>query len=768
MKKRIHIAGLLALACLAALVLCLGATAADTPLSGFYTQADPDAAQTRINAAEFDGELTLLLPAGMSMDAVPLYYTCSDPGAAVAAVGANGASPVSSGDALNLTALCGTSDRCEITLRVRSGALSSEQKLVFRRIASVDALFLTSEDPVNQGREWVDSSEDKSNKAKGSMVMLASDGETVYSGALTQIKGRGNSTWNAPKKPYQIKLKDKADLLRTGDKANRAKTWVLLANYFDASLIHNSIALNFGRALGMDTTPESTPVSLYYDGEYRGAYLLTEKVEIKSGRVDITDLEEQNELANPDVEDLTTLPLAFGKTANGASYRYCENMNTPADITGGYLLEMDHVNRAQAEICYFVTTRGTHVVVKSPECCSQAEMDYIATRYQEFEDAVYNGGVNPTTGKAYTDYVELQSMAQCYLVNELTKNPDAFSTSAYFYQDAGSGLMTMGPVWDYDLALGVGLGGNSTECATPEHLFTAYSSLGGALYRIGSFRMEVQRMYAETAAPLIDVLCGDETAVSADGRLHSIAYYEQQLRDSAVYNAILWPDQQRYSGYQPGGKTWQGNVDFLKTYLRARGDWLGQTFAAWTADSYEPLGRYIDVPLNAWYYNYVEDATTNGLMQGPGGGMFNPQGLTTRAQAAQVIYNMEKPVTHPFVQVFSDVRQSDWFCTAVQWASDDGVVLGYPDGSFRPNQGVTRQDILVLLYRYAGSPAPTQNTLSSYADSAQVSAYAVQAVQWALETHIIEGYKDNTLRPRNTTTRAEFATIILRYFQEHH
>ena len=129
---------------------------------------------------------------------------------------------------------------------------------------------------------------------------------------------------------------------------------------------------------------------------------------------------------------------------------------------------------------------------------------------------------------------------------------------------------------------------------------------------------------------------------------------------------------------------------------------------------------------------------------------------------------MEKPVTHPFVQVFSDVRQSDWFCTAVQWASDEGVVLGYPDGSFRPNQGVTRQDILVLLYRYAGSPAPTQNTLSSYADSTQVSAYAVQAAQWALETHIIEGYKDNTLRPRNTTTRAEFATIILRYFQEHH
>ena len=261
------------------------------------------------------------------------------------------------------------------------------------------------------------------------MILLDETGSTVNAGKLKQIKGRGNSTWKGAKKPYQIKLDKKADLLSSGDAANSNKTWVLLANDFDPSLLRNSLAFDLAGAMQMDPALQYRPVSLYYDGEYRGAYQLSEKVEIASGRVDITDLEKLNEEANAAIDDLATLPLAQATTANGATYRYTTGMQSPADITGGYLLEMDFATRAQEELCYFVTKRGYYVVVKRPECCSQAEMDYIASYYQTYEDILFTG--QPQNGKTLQDYIDLTSAAQCYIINELSKNPDGFHTSSY-------------------------------------------------------------------------------------------------------------------------------------------------------------------------------------------------------------------------------------------------------------------------------------------------------------------------------------------------
>ena len=278
------------------------------------------------------------------------------------------------------------------------------------------------------------------------MILLDETGSTVNAGKLKQIKGRGNSTWKGAKKPYQIKLDKKADLLSSGDAANSNKTWVLLANYFDPSLLRNSLAFDLAGAMQMDPALQYRPVSLYYDGEYRGAYQLSEKVEIASGRVDITDLEKLNEEANAAIDDLATLPLAQATTANGATYRYTTGMQSPADITGGYLLEMDFATRAQEELCYFVTKRGYYVVVKRPECCSQAEMDYIASYYQTYEDILFTG--QPQNGKTLQDYIDLTSAAQCYIINELSKNPDGFHTSSYLYKETGDGPMHMGPIWD--------------------------------------------------------------------------------------------------------------------------------------------------------------------------------------------------------------------------------------------------------------------------------------------------------------------------------
>ena len=399
------------LLCLLLACLTIGVNAKELQFSNFYAYAEADNTATRINATVVGDTTYLILPGGKTASQVPLYFSLTDPDAAVSAAGTSSATGLQSGQALDLPALCGgTRTQYTITLRAKSGSDTAVQKIVFQTTEGVSALFLTSDDPVNQGRAWVEASEDKSNKATGSMILLDETGSTVNAGKLKQIKGRGNSTWKGAKKPYQIKLDKKADLLSSGDAANSNKTWVLLANYFDPSLLRNSLAFDLAGAMQMDPALQYRPVSLYYDGEYRGAYQLSEKVEIASGRVDITDLEKLNEEANAAIDDLATLPLAQATTANGATYRYTTGMQSPADITGGYLLEMDFATRAQAELCYFVTKRGYYVVVKRPECCSQAEMDYIASYYQTYEDILFTG--QPQNGKTLQDYIDLTSAAQ--------------------------------------------------------------------------------------------------------------------------------------------------------------------------------------------------------------------------------------------------------------------------------------------------------------------------------------------------------------------
>ncbi len=751
------------LLCLLLACLTIGVNAKELQFSNFYAYAEADNTATRINATVVGDTTYLILPGGKTASQVPLYFSLTDPDAAVSAAGTSSATGLQSGQALDLPALCGgTRTQYTITLRAKSGSDTAVQKIVFQTTEGVSALFLTSDDPVNQGRAWVEASEDKSNKATGSMILLDETGSTVNAGKLKQIKGRGNSTWKGAKKPYQIKLDKKADLLSSGDAANSNKTWVLLANYFDPSLLRNSLAFDLAGAMQMDPALQYRPVSLYYDGEYRGAYQLSEKVEIASGRVDITDLEKLNEEANAAIDDLATLPLAQATTANGATYRYTTGMQSPADITGGYLLEMDFATRAQAELCYFVTKRGYYVVVKRPECCSQAEMDYIASYYQTYEDILFTG--QPQNGKTLQDYIDLTSAAQCYIINELSKNPDGFHTSSYLYKETGDGPMHMGPIWDYDLSFGTGTGANTAVCADPEGFFVLYDPYVRALYQNGDFRMAVQQEYTQKTAPLIsNVLCG--ASGSTSGSLQSFADYLRQLAPSVAANELIWNGDTYYTAQHPGGKSWETQTTFLQNYLQKRNAWLQDAYAKWSKDEYEPLDSYVDVPEGAWYHDAVETVTAYGLMSGQGNGVFCPEGKTTRAQTAQVLYAMSGAARPDITQIFPDVSPAAWYAPCVQWAYSNQVVSGYPDGTFQPDRSITRQDMIALLYRNAGSPAVSAQLAGRFRDSASISSYARNAMDWAVENKLISGYTDGTVLPLNPITRAEFATVMQHYYE---
>ena len=704
---------------------------------------------TKIYTQEIGEENVMVLPSTVTPNAVALNWE-EEWAYNVTVKGEKGSVQITNGEVVNLSEIC-SEDNYELIFQVMDTEDTYDLEIYFS--SNVDSMYLISDNPAEQGREWVESSADKSNKATGSMTLLKADGTEIYNGALSQIKGRGNSTWNAFKKPYQIKLDKKADLLETGNDQNKTKTWVLLANYYDPAFMRNTIALNPGKALGMETYIENKYVDLYYDGEYRGCYLLSEKVEVGSGRVDITDMEELNEEANPEVEDLEEFTIKTAITENGATYTYCEGMKSPDDVTGGYLLEMDYAERAVEEACYFYTSRDNYVVVKSPEFASQEEMNYIATLYQEYEDAVYNGGVNSQTGKSYTEYVDLQSTVQCYLINEFTKNIDSFKSSTYLYKDAGEDIMTMGPLWDYDLSMGM----NSTDYSysvSPEGLNINVGALGSELCKLPDFRKTLKIMYADELYPLItSVLLGDE-AVSVDGTLHSMAHYMNLIKNSALCDNVVWKRE----------ISWKEAYCDLKEFVECRAEYLNKKYAAWP-DEYNQEVAFIDVTEGDWYYDEVCDAFKYGLMQGVDVLWFDPEAQAERSHVAQTVYNMADAAAVPFEKRFTDVEQTDWFADSVIWAAQEEIVQGYPDGKFCPDTDVSRQDIMVLLYRYCGSPEVEGDYLDNFSDQDQISDYARAAMQWAVCEGMMEGYPDNTIRPQDTAIRAELAAILVRYYE---
>lgn len=740
------------LAAVLILGLMLPVSAAQIQFVNVYTQVNPESADSRADMKNFGGVNYLFLPAATDPTALALYFELND-AAQITLQGDLSSAVVKSGESFDLWSLCTETERPVLSILAQSGSDTAEMNLTLVFTEGMGSMFLVSEDPINKGRTWVEASPDKSNKAKGSMYYCTPEGEVVYAGALTQIKGRGNSTWLAEKKPYQIKLEDKTDLLQTGDDSNKSKTWVLLTNASDPTGLRNNIVYDLSVAMEMDPGIQCEPINLYYDGEYRGTYLLCEKVEIGSGRVDIEDLEGTNEDVNPDV-DLEDLEVKTGITEAGTKYTYCDGMTNPDNITGGYLLEMDTAVRAEAEVCYITTTRQHFIVVKSPEFCSKEEMEYIAQYYQNFEDIVYNGGVHPITGQTLEETVDIESLAECYIINELTKNPDGYRTSTYFYKDVDSDILTVGPIWDYDLSFGRSWGEFVAPCSKPEGLFTIHSRFAKALYQIGDFRQAVHDSYIGKVFPLVqDSLLAEEGTSEI---LMTMDEYETQMRPSALANGLIWDISAAYFTSQ---------MTTLEDYITIRNTWLTEQFATWNAESIVPLNNYIDVEAGEWYYDAIMKATDYGILNGMNHGIFAPNGQTTRAMAAKVLFEISGAEEVPFTQRFSDVFRHDWFAPAVIWAAENGVVKGHDDGKFLPDEAITRQDMVVLMYRYLGSPEVTSAPLENFEDGATVLPYATDAMNWAIEVGLVEGYEDNTVRPFNQITRAEMATLVVRYYE---
>ena len=216
----------------------------------------------------------------------------------------------------------------------------------------------------------------------------------------TRIRGRGNSTWGMPKKPYRLKLDKAAELV--GMPAE--KDWALLANYSDKTMLRNALAFCLSNVMELEYTPRSRYVDLTLNGSFQGLYQLTEHIETGTNRV---------------------------------------NIGEETDASNGFLIEWDA--RYQEEPLWFLSSMNIPFVVKSEATAEQvADM-------KKFINLVENALKNDYV--TLESEVEIDSLVKFYLINELMKNNDGFALSTYLYKPH-NGLLRFGPVWDFDIAAG--------------------------------------------------------------------------------------------------------------------------------------------------------------------------------------------------------------------------------------------------------------------------------------------------------------------------
>ena len=173
---------------------------------------------------------------------------------------------------------------------------------------------------------------------------------------------------------------------------------------------------------------------------------------------------------------------------------------------------------------------------------------------------------------------------------------------------------------------------------------------------------------------------------------------------------------------------------------------------------------FSDVSEGDWYYEAVRFVHERDLMNGYSDGRFGPNDPLSRAQLAQILFNKEgRPVVN-YLLDFSDEAGEAWYTEAIRWATSQGIVGGYGNGKFGPNDPITREQLAVMLWRYSGSPAATNKELH-FNDESEISGFALEALRWAVESGILNGYGDGRLGPQGQATRAQVAQMLKNFIE---
>ncbi len=354
------------------------------------------------------------------------------------------------------------------------------------------------------------------------------DGVDEIANTVKKIKGRGNSTWNLAKKPFNITYDTKISV-----DGMSGKKWSLLANAQDPSLLRNRLVYDLASEVNMTYACDSRFVDWFVNGDYKGSYQLTQKIEMGKNTV-MPDLEE------PEVEDVID-------EDTGELIPYPK-----ADFD--FILELDTKENADSSgDLGFTTTKGQWMTYKTPDAPAAEQEAFMKAKYQAVENALYGGDI-----ATLETLVNLDDFARAYLINEVAKNLDAGVTSCYFTYNSETGMFTTAPVWDYDNALGNSKSiegrhdadGKMLDVSGPSGWYARdlmHYAISNTLNVFGqacatnttnakgeTFNDVVLRIWNEEFMPALAVLEG--TAEASNDRLDTVAGYMANLKDSGQWN----------------------------------------------------------------------------------------------------------------------------------------------------------------------------------------------------------------------------------------
>ncbi len=179
-----------------------------------------------------------------------------------------------------------------------------------------------------------------------------------------------------------------------------------------------------------------------------------------------------------------------------------------------------------------------------------------------------------------------------------------------------------------------------------------------------------------------------------------------------------------------------------------------------------PTNYFTDVDQSQWYHEGIDFVVENDMMKGVGNNKFDPHGVTSRAMIVTILYRLEGEPTVSGENPFSDVANGTWYTDAVIWAEANGIVNGYGDGKFGPNDDITREQMAKIMYNYAeykGYDVSARASLASFSDAGKISSWATEEMQWAVAVGLINGMGDGTVAPQGDAERCQVAAIFMRF-----
>lgn len=432
-----------------------------------------------------------------------------------------------------------------------------------------DAVYYNSSIPtfyIESERAYYDVSKGGYNSANLQIITTSEYPDMKYNGGM-QIKLRGNSTAYQAKRPFRIKLDDKTPLFGMEE----SKHWCLLANVYDRTNLRNKLSYDFGMALGLATC-ESNFVNVIFNGEYYGMYQLTEAIRAEEGRVNIFNWEEEAEdvakaiakkegLSKDDrdkLEENLTKNLSWITSGKFGNYTISDYVDTSDyDITGGYLIENDFY---YDEVSKFTTKNEMKLQLQNPEYLNSNDemMNYLKDYVQDMEDAIYAPNRRSDEGKHYSEYMDVESFIDFWMVNEVFKNVELLYKSCYLYKDVG-GLITWGPIWDMDWTSGnhVNLGGQGGKYDTWWHSESQDREYWyRALYNDPWFVLKLYERWGEIQGNIDTVMSELEV------------WNEKLAGPSAVDNTRWWYDW-----------THEKEVNTFRKWMNDRREWMNKQMA---------------------------------------------------------------------------------------------------------------------------------------------------------------------------------------------